>query len=611
VRSFRLASNFWPVLILAKMLALLGGYLYIALGAAAGRLDAWHGPMWLFCGSYIAFALANIILFSRNDLTPDGQEKQLLGSVGLDFVSVGYLFLFHPSLLLVMLLGLSLLCGLYNFLLPRASGILVAVISALLFAFAMLVGPAYRDSTPLSSLDLVSMALLGAGAIGSASVLARRLKRAVDSIYSVTEELALDLSSQVVEGALNVDELTQRNREVRTMLSITENLVSVLEWDDLFKRIVDAFRNRFEFDKFCIYAYDAEHERLELKDESGAERATGVAKTLKPTQGVVGWCYSHNKGVMIADVTKDERYTRFNERGKRIRSLICQPLVFRGEQLGVVCLDSERVSVFNDNSFEFLERVSPLISIAVANSRSYSEVKTASNTDNLTGLKNHRGFMDKFLPLLDDSYCDGFPLAVLTMDIDNFKGINDTYGHLIGNLILTDLAQILTSFFRQSDLVARFGGEEFVVVLNSTPPDIAPRITEQLRKKVESHKFPITLERDTFKQVTLSIGLATTLDTNLEPEIVSGSRGRGERDRYLKNAEEIWAKLIDNADQAMYTSKREGKNTVRLSHCYPVHIEGVKVVLSSPPPNGPAGEVRLQMQPATAAQEDAEPDEAA
>jgi diguanylate cyclase (GGDEF)-like protein len=575
LRSFRLAADFWPVLLLAKLMALSGGYLFVALGSP----NPYHGPQWVFWSSLVLFVVVNLLLFSRRNLPPDLQEKQLLASVGLDFLSISYLFLFHPDMLLVMLLGLVMMTALYNFLLPGSSGVLVTSISAMLFVFAMLTGPLYVSQAAISGQHLLSLVLLGIGSLGATTLLTRRIKRAVDSIYHITDELTLDLSTQVVESSLSVDELTQRNKEIRTLLGIAENLVSVLEWEELFKKIVDAFRNRFEFDKFCIYLYEKDEDRLELSIESGGERAMGVAKTLRPSQGVVGWCYSHGKGVMIHDVTKDERYTQFNERGKRIRSLICQPLIFRGTRLGVVCLDSERLHTFNDHSFEFLERVSPLISIAVANSLSYTEVKAASNTDNLTGLHNHRGFMDKFLPLLDESYVDSFPLGVLTMDIDNFKAINDTYGHLIGNVILTELSTILTGFFRSSDLVARFGGEEFVVILNGTPPDIAPRIAEQLRRKVENHQFPITLERDVFKQVTLSIGLATTLDTNLEPQLASGLRGRNERDKYLRNAEDIWAKLIDNADQAMYEAKRSGKNQVMLSHFYPVHLDGVKVVL--------------------------------
>jgi PleD family two-component response regulator len=157
----------------------------------------------------------------------------------------------------------------------------------------------------------------------------------------------------------------------------------------------------------------------------------------------------------------------------------------------------------------------------------------------------------------------------MVMDIDSFKKINDTYGHQVGNLILTDLANILRDFFRASDLVARYGGEEFVVVLNGTPAEIAPRIAEQLRRKVEQHQFPISLQKDAFKQVTVSIGLATTADTNIQPDIVKGSRSRGEADVYLRNETEIAERIIENADQALYVAKKEGKNQVRLSFEYP------------------------------------------
>ena len=209
-------------------------------------------------------------------------------------------------------------------------------------------------------------------------------------------------------------------------------------------------------------------------------------------------------------------------------------------------------------------------------------VKAESHTDNLTGLNNHRGFIEKFLPLLETSMCDEVPLALMMIDIDHFKKINDTYGHLVGNVILTELAKLLTGFFRTSDLVARYGGEEFVIVLNGTPADIAPRIAEQLRRKMEAYQFPISMQRDAFKQVTLSLGLATTSDTNLKAEIVRGSRGRDESDVYLRNVNEIAEQIIDNADKALYAAKREGRNQVMLSYYYPISPPGISEAMAGP-----------------------------
>jgi diguanylate cyclase len=178
--------------------------------------------------------------------------------------------------------------------------------------------------------------------------------------------------------------------------------------------------------------------------------------------------------------------------------------------------------------------------------------------------------MEKFVVMQEAAFRDGFPLALVMIDLDDFKKINDTYGHLVGNIILTELAEILTNFFRGSDLIARYGGEEFVVVLNGTPPDIAPRIAEQLRRKIEAHQFPISLQRDTFKQVTISIGLSTTADSNLQPELVRGSRGGGDSDVFVRNLKELADLMIDNADQALYAAKREGKNQLMLSLHFPV-----------------------------------------
>lgn len=551
-----------------KVIALTGGYCFIWLLYYSPE-SSLHGPGWLYWATYVLFVTLTLLLYSRFSAIPERQERQYLASLGIDILAVSYLLFLHPRALLLMLLALVVISGFYNFVLPRTSGLLVVALSIILFV-ASAVSAVFSQLQQIDNRELVALLILGLAVLTAVALLVRKIKRGIDSIYTVADELALELSSHAVESAISVDVLVERNREIQTLFQILQNIGSILDWDELFDSIVVAFRNRFSFDKFSIYIFDQETGELNLRVESGSEKATGAAKTVKPDQGIVGWCFSNAKSVLIDDVREEPRYAQFNERGKRIRSLACLPLVFRGERLGVLCLDSEKVANFDQKSFTFLESMAPLIANAVTNSLSYTTVKTESFTDNLTGLNNHRGFMEKFLPLLQSAYTDEFPLALMMLDIDNFKKINDTYGHLVGNLILTDLSDILNSFFRGSDLVGRYGGEEFVVVLNGTPSDIAPRIAEQLRRKVEAHQFPISLQRDTFKQVTVSIGVACTADSNLEVEVIRGSRVRGEADVYLRNLDEIAAQIIDNADQALYAAKRGGKNVVMLSIHFPI-----------------------------------------
>jgi diguanylate cyclase (GGDEF)-like protein len=575
VKGYLLPASFGLQLLIVKVVGLVGGYIFTWLSFAspehAGAM--YYGPPVLFWGTLAFFLAANSLLLLRLPSHPDHQERVYLLCFFLDLIAIGYMDFFQAPAYVPMLIGLAMVCGFYNFVLSRTSGIMTTGMVMVIYCLGVLSASQGILAGELTFGPL-AMIVLGLAVLFAVAYLVRKVRRTIDHVFTTTDELAFDLTSQAVDASILVDELIEKNREIQTLIQVLHDIVSVLEWDSLFKNIVQAFRHRFKFDKFSLYLYDSEKGVLELRHESGAEKLSSGLAAIRPGDGVVGWCYANKRGVVINDVRTDERYREFSERGKRIRSLCCVPLDYRGQQLGVLCLDSEKPSAFDERASGFLAELGPLISIAVQNSMNYVAVKEESHTDPLTGLKNRRGFMEIFLPLLSSSYCDDFSMALIIMDIDDFKKVNDTYGHPVGDLLLTDLAEILKTFFRGTDIVARFGGEEFVVVLNGTPPDIAPRIAEQLRRKVEAHQFPISLQRDAFKQVTLSLGLATTGDTNLKPEIISGSRGRQEQDVYVANVQELAEQLIENADQALYVAKREGKNQVRLSFQYPNAPQG-------------------------------------
>jgi diguanylate cyclase (GGDEF)-like protein len=571
LKGYLLPSDFGRKLALIKTISLLGGFAFVWL--THYRPES-HGPPWVMAAVLGVLYALNWALLWNVPQGPDAHERRYLLSYFLDILAITYLTVFHSSLFLLLLIGLLIVTTFYNFVLPRSSGILIAALSVVLCGIAVLIsvdpGGALPVDEALEGSQAGANLLIGIVLLVATTWLVRKVRRTVDTIYSVSDELAFDLSSQAVDAEILCDELAEKNQEIQTVLSVLQNIVSVLDWDDLFKNVVAALHHRFNFDKFSLYLYREAEGELELTVERGAEKASGAAKHIKPGDGVVGWCFSQGRGVVISDVRTDERYREFSERGKRIRSLVCAPLVYRGEALGVICLDSEQIGSFDAKAGEFLNEIAPLISIAVSNSMSYVAVKEESFTDNLTGLKNHRGFMETFLPLLSNAYTDDFPLAIMVLDIDFFKKINDTYGHPVGNLVLIEFAKILREFFRASDLVGRVGGEEFAVVLNGTPSEIAPRIAEQLRRKVEQHQFPISLQKDAFKQVTVSVGVATTADNNLIPEIATGSRSRGEPDVYLRNEADIASQIFENADKALYVAKGEGRNQVRLSFQYPL-----------------------------------------
>jgi diguanylate cyclase (GGDEF)-like protein len=159
-------------------------------------------------------------------------------------------------------------------------------------------------------------------------------------------------------------------------------------------------------------------------------------------------------------------------------------------------------------------------------------------TDGLTGLYNHRYFQDRLEEELERSQRYGQPVALLMIDLDDFKRYNDANGHIAGDVLLADVAKMLRRTVRKVDVVARYGGEEFAVILPATRKKGALIIANRLCQKAASTKFP-NQEVMPRKAITISIGLAV----------------------YPDDAKDK-AKLIDMADKALYHSKKAGKNQV-------------------------------------------------
>lgn len=163
------------------------------------------------------------------------------------------------------------------------------------------------------------------------------------------------------------------------------------------------------------------------------------------------------------------------------------------------------------------------------------QLEKMADTDGLTRLKNRRYFISNAQKELNRARRYNHTLAVMMIDIDYFKKVNDTYGHLTGDVILKQLGRILTRYARESDIISRYGGEEFVILIPETNPKKAYHAAEKLRKVIEKTNFKI--DKDIIP-VTVSIGVALKTPSN----------------SYSLE------KLIDKADKALYQAKNTGRN---------------------------------------------------
>lgn len=219
------------------------------------------------------------------------------------------------------------------------------------------------------------------------------------------------------------------------------------------------------------------------------------------------------------------------------QAIMVIPLVTRSSQLGIVILEHKKEGIYGDLEGTLALNLAGQAGLMIENAQLFEEVKTLADTDDLTGLFNRRCFqiMGEREILRSKRYYH--PLSLVMVDIDNFKKINDTYGHGAGDEILQKLAERLRDTVRATDIVSRYGGEEFCILLTETGMEKAEKVAEDLRRKIAEEPFFIK-EHGSF-DVTASFGVTS-----------------------LKNNISSFRELIDEGDMAMYEAKRKGRNGV-------------------------------------------------
>jgi diguanylate cyclase (GGDEF)-like protein len=240
----------------------------------------------------------------------------------------------------------------------------------------------------------------------------------------------------------------------------------------------------------------------------------------------------HIKEEQFKDYENDELLKRF-----KTNELVIMPLKAKDKIKGLIVADNiftKKPITIND--LKIFQMLANQAGLAIENSHLYEIVIEKSHTDSLTGLWNHGFFQSKIHDKLEEAKKKSFPLSLMMIDIDNFKILNDKYGHQYGDEILKVISNIIKGCSRDIDYCCRYGGEELCMILSQTEKHISHQIAERVRKKIDEHQFPSPSQKEN-AHITVSIGIATY------PE-----------DAQLKE------NLIAQADKAMYKAKFSGKN---------------------------------------------------
>ena len=276
----------------------------------------------------------------------------------------------------------------------------------------------------------------------------------------------------------------------------------------------------------------SEQEILTAAEEAINNGAVQCAK-IGIGEGIAGTVFLERKPIITNLGSADPRFST-KEILSNTKSLLCVPLIAKGEVIGVINITNKKHDkLFNQKDLEFITSLANQAAIAIDNAKLYE----LATKDGMTKLYIYR----HFYTLLENEIrrCARYKrnMSLIIMDIDNFKSINDTYGHLTGDLILKRLAATLQETVRKIDIPARYGGEEFVVILPETDKKDACVIAERIRKNIS--QIEVKVNETEMLSPTVSIGIA----------------------QYTTDGQEA-KDLINAADTALYFSKHNGKNMV-------------------------------------------------
>lgn len=356
----------------------------------------------------------------------------------------------------------------------------------------------------------------------------------LDHFDSETIDLLMLFSTQASMALQNARlHALERRRasQLEAINAIAKQMTAALNLKELLSKICVLMHEAFQFSHVSVLVKDDEELVLRASYGDLTARIPDGGR-LAANSGPWGSALESGKTVTENDA-RSAPYRLHAETASRM----CIPLISFGQSLGVLVLSSNRANAFSNSEVQPLESVADICATAIQNSHYVERVKQLAYLDGLTGIFNRRFFELRIAEEIERARRFSTGLGVIMIDIDQFKRLNDEFGHLLGDEVLRQVSSILHRQLRKIDVVCRYGGEEFAILLPETNCQYTLAVAEKLRRMVEAWQFP-----GVPRAVTISAGTANF------PEHGTG------RDE-----------LVSAADAGLYAAKQKGRNRVCLA----------------------------------------------
>ena len=326
--------------------------------------------------------------------------------------------------------------------------------------------------------------------------------------------------------------------KLRNLIEINSFISHSLEKEEVLQRILDQIKMLLNCELSSILLVDEEMQCLKFAFMSKTEDAEQLKSTqLKMGEGIAGTVWDNGTPIIINDAQSDSRFSKLGDSKTNIttRSLVAVPLTVNGQITGVIEAINKRAGIFDDFDLQLLQYVSTQSAIAIKNANLYD----MAIRDGMTKLFMHKYFNKRLEEEWKRTRRYEKNLSLIILDIDHFKGFNDTYGHQAGDRVLKEVARVIQNNCRAIDIPCRYGGEEFAVILPETSSGDAMVFAERIRAMIERMRIHYN---DAVLQLTISGGVASFPE--VQPPDIEG--------------------FIELADLALYYSKNNGRNRLTL-----------------------------------------------
>jgi len=354
----------------------------------------------------------------------------------------------------------------------------------------------------------------------------------LDFLDRETQDLLLVFATQASIAIQNAQLYALERRrasQLEAINAIARHTTNVLEVPELLMRACELVLGAFGADHVSVLLH--EEDSLVLRAQAGKLSPIPTGVPVPPSVPLCGRAFLTNLSVLENNISASPAAAPLCREAK---SELALPLVALGSSVGVLVLDSTSDNAFDASDMQPLESVADICAGAIQNARYFDQVRQLAYRDGLTGVFNRRYFETRILEEIARAHRYENEVSVLMIDIDHFKELNDEFGHLLGDEVLRRMSGLFVQHLRKSDIVCRYGGDEFAVLLPETSSAVAVAVAEKLRRLAQLCEFA-----GVPRPVTLSIGAAS---------LPSNGHSRDH--------------LIRAADGALYSAKQNGRNTV-------------------------------------------------